>query len=157
MLAIGQLSWTFFRGERPDALQWTSLVLVLASGTATLAAHNPIFVMLKLSAIYILVGCAMLQKGWMVRYMPPRVMEFLPDLVITFGYVWAGLMFFSAFLNLVLALDLNVTAWGTAMSIWAIASKAALFLIQYGVMKYIGLQRRRARTGMIPRIAATSA
>ena len=157
VLAVAQLGWKLFHRAWPDALQWISLVVVLASGSATLATHNLVFVMWKPSAIYILVGGAMLQRGWMVRYMPPVVMELMPDLVIAFGYVWAGLMFLSAALNLILAADLSVTAWGAAMSIWAIASKAALFFGQYGAMKLIGRQRYRARSGMVTGAAATSA
>ena len=54
----------------------------------------------------------MLKRGWMNRYLPPIALETVPDLAIGFGYVWAGLMFFSAALNLVLALSLSVTQWG---------------------------------------------
>ena len=157
VLAFFQLGWRFFHRQWPDALQWISLFLVLASASAALVAHNPVFVMLKPSAIYLLVGSAMLQRGWMIRYLPPRAMEFVPDLVITFGYVWAGLMFFSAVLNLVLALKLGVTAWGTVMSIWAIASKAALFFVQYAMMRLIARHRYRARMDGGSPIAAMSA
>lgn len=156
-LALAQFGWKLLHREWPDALQWISLLLVLASGSATLAVHNPVFVMLKPSAIYLLVGFAMLQKGWMIRYMPAIVMELMPDLAVAFGYVWAALMFLSAALNLILAGDLDVTAWGAIMSVWAIASKAALFLAQYGIMRFIGRQRRRARMAMMPAVATTSA
>jgi len=154
LLALGQLGWKLARREKPDALQWISLVLVTASGSATLAVHNPIFVMLKPTIINLLVAGAMLQKGWMVRYMPARAMEFVPDLVVTFGYVWAGMMVLSALLNLVLAFNFSVMIWGSVMSVWGIASTIALFLAQYGIMKFIGQQRYQARNGVRPRIAA---
>jgi intracellular septation protein A len=157
LLAFAQLGWSLLHRARPDALQWISLVLVLASGSATLAAHNAAFVMLKPSAIYLLVGGAMLQKGWMTRYMPPVVNEFMPDLVVAFGYVWAGLMFVSAALNLILAFELSLTGWGAVMSVWAIASKAMLFLAQYAVMKSIGRHRRRVRLGKASAIAGAAA
>ncbi len=126
-------------------MQWVSLVVVIASGSATLFTRNPVFVMIKPSLIYLAVGAAMLRRGWMNRYLPPRALEIVPDLAIAFGYVWAGLMFFSAALNLVLALTLSVTGWGAAMSIWGIASKSALFFLQYGVMKTVGRRRYYAR------------
>src|SRR6185503_10934518 len=141
-LAVGQIGWHFLRGKSVDALQWISVVVVLASGSAAIVTNNPVFVMLKPSVIYLLVGWAMLKRGWMIRYLPPRALEFVPDLAVTFGYVWAGLMFFSAALNLVLALNLSVTQWGLVMSIWGTASKFALFFFQYGVMKSIGRRRR---------------
>jgi hypothetical protein len=71
--------------------------------------------------------------------------EYVPDLGVTFGYVWAGLMFFSAALNLVLAFRLSVTGWSLAISAWGLSSKTALFIFQYGVMKTIGRRRYRAR------------
>jgi intracellular septation protein A len=145
-LAFVQIGWQLARRRPVDALQWISLFLVLASGSATLFTRNPIFVMLKPSAIYLLVGWAMLRRGWMLRYMPPRAMEYVPDLAIGFGYVWAGLMAFSAVLNLVLALSLGVIAWGAAMTAWGIASKLVLFFGQYAVMKIIGRRRYFALT-----------
>ena len=154
LLALGQLGWKLARREKPDALQWISLVLVIASGSATLAVHNPIFVMLKPTIINLLVAGAMLQKGWMVRYMPARAMEFVPDLVVTFGYIWAGMMALSAILNLVLALNFSVMIWSSVMSVWGIASTIALFLAQYGIMKFIGRQRYHTRNGMRPETAA---
>lgn len=144
-MALAQIGWKLARHIRIDALQWISLFLVIASGSATLLTHNPVFVMLKPSAIYVLVGWAMLQKGWMLRYMPERAKLYLPDLIITYGYVWAGLMFFSAVLNIVLALTLSVIAWGTAMTAWGIGSKVALFFGGYAVMKAIGMRRSKAR------------
>jgi len=149
ILALGQLAWKLWHREKPDALQWISLILVVASGASTLAVHNPVFVMLQPSVIYLLTGCAMLQKGWMVRYMPARAMEYVPDMAIGFGYVWAALMFLSAILNLVLAFNSTVIVWGSVMSIWSTASKIALFLAQYGIMRFIGRQRHRARTDVI--------
>ena len=111
--------------------------------------------MLKPSLIYLAVGAAMLKRGWMNRYLPPRALEFVPDLAITFGYVWAGLMFFSAALNLVLALTLSVVAWGTVMSIWGIASKTLLSLASFGIMKTIGRRRVHARDA-VPGSAANA-
>lgn len=142
-VALAQFGWNIAGGRKIDALQWVSLVVVIASGSATLITSNPVFVMLKPSVIYVAVGWAMLQRGWMIRYMPPRAVEYLPDLVIRFGYVWAGLMFFSAALNLGLALAASVALWGTVMSAWALFSKVALFFLQYGVMRVIGMRRRQ--------------
>jgi len=143
-LAAGQIGWELLRRRPIDTLQWISAVMVLSSGSAALVTNNPVFMMVKPSLMYLMVGAAMLKRGWMRRYLPPRALEFLPDLTIAFGYVWAGLMFLSAALNLILALDLSVAAWGMAMTIWSIASKTTLFLGQYGLMKFIGRRRAQA-------------
>ena len=145
-LAAGQIGWRLWRREKVDALQWVSAIVVAASGGATLITHNPAFVMLKPTLIYVLVGCTMLQKGWLIRYVPPRAMEYVPDLVIASGYVWAGLMFASAVLNLVLATQASVLVWGSIMSVWGLASKTVLGVGQYAYMRFVGRRRYLART-----------
>ena len=81
----------------------------------------------------------------MNRYLPPIAIELVPDIAVIFGYVWAGLMFFSAALNLIVALNFSVVTWSAVMSIYGIVSKAALFLIGYATMRTIGVRRRRAQ------------
>jgi intracellular septation protein A len=147
-LGVGQIGWQYARKLPIDTMQWMSLFLVLGSGAATLLTHDPRFVMIKPSVIYLIVGIVMLKPGWMNRYLPPVAIEIVPDIAVIFGYVWAGLMFFSAALNLLVALNVSVVTWSASMSIYAIVSKAVLFLIQYATMRTIGVRRRRAQ--MIP-------
>jgi intracellular septation protein A len=143
-LGIAQIGWQLARKQPVEALQWLSLVIIFASGTATFLTDDPFFVMVKPSIIYVIVGLVMLRRGWMTRYLPPIARATVPDLAITFGYVWAGMMFFSAVLNIVLALTLDVTAWAAVKSVWAIGSKVGLFGIQYAIMKSTGMRRARA-------------
>lgn len=146
VVAAAQIGWRLFHRQQIDALQWVSLTLVVTAGSVSLMTYDPVLVMLKPTVIYFLVGCAMLQRGWMVRYMPARVMEVEPDIVTGFGYVWAGLMFFSAALNLVIATHTNVLLWGSAMSVWGIASKGMLFFFQYGFMRWMARRRYTVQT-----------
>ena len=67
--------------------------------------------MLKPSVIYCIVGAVMLKRGWMNRYLPERAAP-VADVATTFGYVWAGLMFASAALNIALALSLDAQDLG---------------------------------------------
>jgi intracellular septation protein len=143
-LGVAQIGWQFSRQKQIDALQWVSLVLVLGSGAATLITSDPRFVMLKPSVIYLIVGIVMLKPGWMNRYLPPVAMEVVPDIAVIFGYVWSGLMFFSAALNIAVALTFSLLTWAWFMPIYVIVSKAALFLIAYATMRIVGV-RRRAR------------
>jgi intracellular septation protein len=143
-LGVGQIGLQFASRKPIDAMQWMSLFLVLGFGTATLLTEDPRFIMVKPSLIYVIVGVVMLKPGWMNRYLPPAAMTVVPDIAFIFGFVWAGLMFFSAALNVFVALNFSVVAWSAFMSVYAIVSKAALFLIGYGTMRYIGA-RRRAR------------
>jgi intracellular septation protein len=147
-LGAAQIGWQFARKLPIDTMQWMSLFLVLGSGAATLLTNDPRFVMIKPSVIYTIVGIVMLKPGWMNRYLPPVAIEIIPDIAVIFGYVWAGLMFFSAALNLVMALNFSVVTWSAFMSIYGIVSKAALFLIGYATMRTIGVRRRRAQMAL---------
>ena len=143
-LGVAQIGWGFVRKRPIDTMQWMSLFLVVGAGTAALITNDPRFVMVKPSLIYLVVGLVMLKPGWMNRYLPPVAKELVPDIAFIFGFIWSGLMFFSAALNLIVALNFSVVTWASFMSVYGIVSKLGLFLIQYATMRYIGIRRRRA-------------
>src|ERR1700733_6898391 len=116
-LGITQIGWQLARRNPIDTMQWMSLFLVLGAGTVTLITHDPRFVMIKPSVIYIIVGVVMLKRGWINRYLPPVAIQLVPDIAVIFGYVWSGLMFFSAILNVIVALNFSVVTWAGGMSI----------------------------------------
>nr|QQZ51309.1 septation protein IspZ [Phenylobacterium glaciei] len=90
--------------KRPIApLQWLGLGLVLVFGTASLLTHDMRFLMVKPTVIYVLVGAFMLKRGWMLRYMPPIAAGHGEDVMVAFGYAWAGLMFVSGIVNAIVA------------------------------------------------------
>ena len=76
-----------------------------------------------------IVGAFMLKPGWMKRYLPEIALEVVPDVAVVFGFIWAGLMFFWAALNLILALNADAVTWASVISTYGILSKLALFLI----------------------------
>ena len=145
-LAFAQIGWQAARRKPIDTMQWMSLFLVLGAGAVTLMTHDPRFVMVKPSVIYLIVGVVMLRRGWLNRYLPPIAIELIPDIAIIFGYAWSALMFFSAGLNLIVALNFSVVTWSATMSIWGIASKLVLFLIGYATMRTVAVARARRRT-----------
>jgi intracellular septation protein A len=144
-LGMAQIGWQLARGKPIDTMQWMSLFLVLGAGTVTLLTDDPRFIMIKPSVIYIIVGVVMLKRGWMNRYLPPIAIEIVPDIAVILGYAWSGLMFLSAALNLIVALNFSIVAWSVTMSVYGIISKAAMFLIGYAVMQIVGHARRRGR------------
>ncbi len=145
-LGFVQIGWQFVRQKPIDMMQWLSLFLVVASGSATLLTNDPRFIMIKPTLIYIIVGVVMLKRGWMNRYLPAIAIEVVPDIGVIFGFVWSVLMFASAALNIYVALNYSVVTWAAFMSAWGIASKLGLFLIQYTTMRSIGVRRRRAQS-----------
>jgi intracellular septation protein A len=147
---VGQIGFELARKKPVGAIQWVSLFLVFAFGGASLITHDPRFVMIKPSLIYVIVGSVMLKPGWMNRYLPAIAQELVPDVGYVFGYVWAGLMFFSAALNLAaVALHLDVIVWASVIAIYGTASKVTLFLVQYATMRFIGVRRRRAQSAPV--------
>jgi intracellular septation protein len=144
-IGVAQFVWQKIRAKPIDTMQWLSLFLVLASGTATLLTHDPRFAMAKASAIYVIVGVVMCKPGWMNRYLPPIALEVVPDIAYAFGFVWAALMFASAALNLYLAVTLKPLDWAAFMSTWAIGSKLTLFGLQFTTMRLMAGARVRRR------------
>ena len=60
--------------------------------------------MAKPSVIAVIVGLFMLRPGWLARYIPADIQDYIPDVTWFFGFVWAGLMFVTAALNLLFVL-----------------------------------------------------
>lgn len=123
--------------KKPVApLQWISLALVLVFGTASLFLHDPRFLMAKPTVIYLIVAAAMLKRGWMLRYMPPVSRGRGEDVMVAFGYVWAGLMALSGALNLVVAVWLP-EQWPLYKAVWPLGSKLALFAIHFATVRHV--------------------
>ena len=147
-LGVVQISWLMARRKPIDPMQWLSVGLVVVSGVATMLTNDARFVMLKPSVIYCIAGAFMLRPGWMNRYLPPIAIQRVPDVVYAFGFIWAGLMFASAALNIVLVQILDPLTWSAVLSAWGIASKIALFLVQYVTMRMMGRRRQQAGTAL---------
>jgi intracellular septation protein A len=95
------------------SLEWFSLFLVIASGTATVLTDDPRFVLFKPSAIYAIIGVVMLRPGWMNRYLPAIAKATASDIATYVGFAWSGLMFISAILNAYLAFKYRLRHLGS--------------------------------------------
>ena len=136
-----QIGIQLVRGRRIDIMEWLSLFLVVAAGTATLLTHDPRFVLFKPSIIYAIVGFVMLKSGWLNRYLPEIARTVVPDVAVAVGYVWAGLMFVSAAVNGYIALTCDVSTWAVVMPIYGMVSKVVVFVGGYAAMRIIGRRR----------------
>jgi intracellular septation protein len=153
-LGIAQILWEIARKRPIETMQWMSLFLVIASGTAAFLTNDARFVLYKASIIYVIVGVVMLKPGWMNRYLPAVAIEVVPDIAYVFGFVWAGLMFVSAVVNIWVATHYSFLVWTGFMSAYALVTKFGLFFIQYGTMRFIGVRRRRANPVAAEPVAA---
>jgi intracellular septation protein A len=143
-LGIAQISVQFARKKPIATMEWLSLFLVVTSGTAALVTRDPRFVMFKPSVIYIIVGVVMLRPGWINRYLPPLANAVVPDVAIIVGFLWAGLMFASAAVNVFVALHYSIVTWAWFMPVFGIVSKIVLLLISFGAMRMIAGRRYAA-------------
>ncbi len=146
-LGLGQIAYLRFRRAPIDAMQWMSLGLVIVFGGASILTRDPRFIMLKPTLIYAAFGVVMLRRGWMNRYLPSIPLTWAPDVCIVFGYVWAGLMFVSGALNLVLVAQADPKVWAWWIGTYPIASKLGLFGVQYLTTRLV-VRRRMAAAGL---------
>jgi intracellular septation protein A len=138
---VAQIGIQIVRGKRIEAMEWLSLFLVVAAGSATLLTHDPRFVLFKPSAIYAIVGVVMLKPGWLNRYLPDIARTVMPDVAVVVGYTWSALMFISAVVNGFVALTCDVATWAMVMPIYGIVSKVVVFLGGFAAMRIIGRRR----------------
>ena len=143
-LGLAQIAVQLVRGKRIETMEWLSLFLVIASGTATLLTNDPRFVLFKPTIIYAIVGAVMLKPGWLNRYLPPIAQAVVPDVAAVVGLMWAALMFASAAINAFVVLNYSVATWAMVMPVFGIASKLVVFLIGFAAMRITAGRRLRA-------------
>ena len=150
-VGVGQIGLIFWRGRRPDLMQWASLGLVVVLGSASLITHDPRFVMIKPSIGAFAIACVMLKPNWMARYLPPPVTENVAaGILLAWGYVWSALVFALAVANLFVALYFGPKIWAWYTSIVPISAQVGLFLIQYASLRYMVIRNIRGRMAAAP-------
>ncbi|HLG84418.1 MAG TPA: septation protein IspZ [Bradyrhizobium sp.] len=145
-MALGatQIGIQMVRRKPIHVMEWLSLFLVVAAGTATLLTDDPRFVLFKPSVIYLVVGCVMLKAGWLNRYLPEIARAVAPDVAVIVGFVWAGLMFVSAAVNAVVALACSLSTWAMVMPLYGIVSKLVVFGGGFLALRLTVIRRLRA-------------
>jgi intracellular septation protein A len=143
-LGVIQIGIQVVRRRPIHIMEWLSLFLVIAAGSATLLTNDLRFVLFKPSVIYVIVGLVMLKAGWLNRYVPEIARAVAPDVAMMMGFVWAGLMFVSAAVNAFVALAWSVSTWAMIMPVYGIVSKVAVFLAGFLAMRLTVMRRIRA-------------
>jgi len=142
-MGLGQIIFMKLRGIGISRLQWASLALVLVFGAATILAHDARILMAKPTIVYAIIGVVMLQRGWMLRYLPPSAGGRGQGAMIAFGYAWAGLMFVTGVANLVFAIALPAQ-WPMFLAVFPMASKIVLFAVQYVTVRHFAIREALA-------------
>jgi intracellular septation protein len=145
---VAQIGWRKLTRRPVDRMQWMSLGLVVVLGSASILIHTPRLMMIKPSIAHFSIAAIMLRRGWMDRYMPPIVLQYVPGVVIdAAGYAWAALLAALATANAVIALDFSVATWAWFITFGAIGAKLAAFALQYAVFRTI-ITRKIAATAL---------
>ena len=148
-LGVGQFCYVLFRRRRTSAMQMASVALVVLVGALTLVTNDARIVFWKVSIIYVVLGGSMLRPGWMRRHVPPIALNHLDArALVPWERVWAVLLILTAGLNLLLAFTMSPRDAAMAFGASALASKLALFVVQYLIL------RGRARRSMRARLEA---
>jgi intracellular septation protein len=156
LVGIAQVAVQRLLKRKIELLQWASLGLVVVFGTLGILTSDPRFLMAKPTIIYLAVGAVMLKRGWMLRYMPPIAGEHGKPLMIAFGYVWAGLMVLTALANLFVAVVVP-RWWPAFIAVVPLASKIALFAVQYLTVRFYVRRRVIAEMAQAQAQAETQA
>jgi intracellular septation protein len=141
------IGWLLARNAPIGMLQWAGLSLIAVFGAATLLTGDPRFVMFKPTGINLVLGAVMLKRGWMERYAPENIRDLARPMLNVFGYVWSGLMFFTAALNLILVFMVDPTTWAKFNLIFPPISIIGLFVIQNVFMRTRASNLRRPSGG----------
>jgi intracellular septation protein len=142
--AVAQVVYSRVNGKPLGFMTYASLALVIVLGGATLLTNDPRFVLAKPSIAHFAIGAIMLKRGWMLRYVPPLVIETIPEYVTIAGYAWAALMFLLGLGVIAVASTGDIKLWAFYVSVVAIGAKVAAFAVQYVAFRVLVTNRLRA-------------
>ncbi len=142
--SIAQVIHARVKGASLGFMTYASLALVIVLGSATLLTSDPRFVLAKPAIAHFAIGTIMLKRGWMLRYMPPIVVETIPEYVTAAGYAWAALMFALGAGTIAIAQTGDIKLWALYVSVVAFGAKIVAFAVQYVVFRILVTGRIRA-------------
>lgn len=144
LTAIAQVVYARVTGNELSFMTYASCGLAIVLGVTTLLTNDPRFVLAKPSIGHFAIGAIMLRRGWMLRYLPPIVVETIPEQVTRAGYLWAVLMFVLGAGVIAVAATGDIKLWAIYVSFVAVGAKIAAFAIQYVIFRILVTRRRRA-------------
>jgi intracellular septation protein A len=142
--ALAQVIYSRIKAKPLGFMTYASLGLVIVLGIATLLTNDPRFVLAKPSIAHFAIGTIMLKRGWMLRYLPPIVVETIPEYVTIAGFSWAALMFVLGAGTIAVAATGDLKLWAFYVSVVLIGAKAVAFAVQYVAFRLLIISRIRA-------------
>ncbi len=113
---LAQIGWVMARGRRVEPMQWLSLGVIILFGGATLIAHNDTFIKWKPTALYWLMGGALLfgqvvLKRNLLKSVLGSQMEMPEPAWRVANWSWVGFFAFMGVLNLWVAFHYDLDTW----------------------------------------------
>jgi intracellular septation protein A len=139
--AVAQAIYSRIKGKPPGFMAYASLTLTLVLAGTTLLTNDPRFVLAKPSIAHFAIGAIMLRRGWMLRYVPPIVIDTIPEYVTVAGYAWAALMFALGAGTIAVASTGNMKLWTIYVTVVLAGAKLTAFAIQYVTFRILVTQR----------------
>lgn len=150
IFGLGHIGWLLCTNRAVQPIQWVGLCLIVSLGTATLFTQNPLFVMLKPAFVQAALGAALLQPGWLARYLSEAQRARVPHAaIVQAGYAHPVGLFALAAFNLVLAF------WATP-DVWAMVHTIAPWPVFIGLGLFVWLYLRSAARGLAGAVARPS-
>jgi intracellular septation protein A len=144
LVAVGQALYDFARKKPMTVMRWMALALAIFLGGLSVLTNDSRFIQIKPSIAHFATGAVMLKPGWQMPYMPEIVRTTVPRRqLLSWGYVWAALIFVMGVVNLIAAYTLSVGAWSIVVTLLLIG-KLAFFLLQYVVLRITVRRLRQA-------------
>jgi len=113
---IAQIAWVWYKHNKIDGMQWTSLAIIVIFGGATLFFHNENFIKWKPTVLYwlfsasLVVSSAFFRKNLMRSIMGEQMQ--LPDAIWSrLNWSWAGFFAVMGVLNLWIAQNYSTDVW----------------------------------------------
>jgi intracellular septation protein len=147
--SVAQVIYARVKRQQLGFMTYASLALVIVLGGATLLTNDPRFVMAKPSIAHFAIGAIMLKRGWM-RYLPPIVVDIIPEYVTIAGYAWAVLMFALGAGTIAVAMSGDIKLWAIYVSAIAGGAKVAAFAVQFVAFRMLVIKRLRAAATVVP-------
>jgi intracellular septation protein len=148
--SVAQVIYARVKRQQLGFMTYASLALVIVLGGATLLTNDPRFVMAKPSIAHFAIGAIMLKRGWMLRYLPPIVVDTIPEYVTIAGYAWAVLMFALGAGTITVAMSGDIKLWAIYVSAVAGGAKVAAFAVQFVAFRMLVIKRLRAAATVMP-------
>ena len=146
---VALIAWSLARGRRITAMQWTSLVIIVVFGGATLLLHDETFIKWKPTVLYWTGGAAFLVSLAFGRNLIKSIMGAeveLPEAVWNrLCVAWGVFFLLAGALNLYVAYTFPTATWVNFKVFGSLALIAAFVVAQsFWISRYLPDEERKA-------------